>query len=122
MSIGSESGGAEGGTFVIWVLGATTEVEVSLAEQGYFKDMNWLDRTPTRVYIIGENLLEDSVEEGFKAKTLKETVSASVTKEDAATYVVVYSRVFVRDHPSMDGKYVGNLVAIHESIGCARRL
>jgi len=101
--------GAEGGTFVIWVLGATTEVEVSLAEQGYFKDMNWLDRTPTRVYIIGENLLEDSVEEGFKAKTLKETVSASVTKEDAATYVVVYSRVFVRDHPSMDGKYVGDL-------------
>ena len=107
---------------MIWVLGATAEVEVSLAEQGYFKDMNWLDRTPTRVYIIGENLLEDLVEEGFKAKTLKETVSASVTKEDAATYVVVYSRVFVRDHPSMDGKYVGSLVAIHESIGCARPL
>lgn len=101
-------GGAEQGNFVIWVLGATCEVEVSLAEQGYFKDMNWLDRAPTKVYIIGENLLEDFVEEG-KAKVLKETVSASVTKEDAATYVVVYSRVFVRDHPSVDGKYVGDL-------------
>ena len=100
---------------MIWVLGATCEVEVSLAAQGYFKDMNWLDRAPTKVYIIGENLLEDFVEEG-KAKVLKETVSASVTKEDAATYVVVYSRVFVRDHPSVDGKYVGCLVAVSKVI------
>lgn len=101
---------------MIWVLGATCEVEVSLAEQGYFKDMNWLDRAPTKVYIIGENLLHDFVERGkeSKANVLKEmplTVSASVTKEDAATYVVIYSRVFVRDHPSVDGKYVGCLVA-----------
>ncbi|CAK9103727.1 unnamed protein product [Durusdinium trenchii] len=79
----------EDATFVIWVLGATAEVEVSLAEQGYFKDVNWLDRAPTKVYIIGENLLEDLVEEESKTK---ETVAASVTKEDAATYVVVYSR------------------------------
>ena len=96
---------------MIWVLGATAEVEVSLAEQGYFKDMNWLDRAPTNVYIIGENLMDNFVEEGNKTKVSKETVSASVTKEDAATYVVVYSRVFVRDHPSVDGKYVGCLVA-----------
>ena len=44
-------------------------------------------------------------------KRLQETVAASVTKEDAATYVVVYSRVFVRDYPSIDGKYVGRLLA-----------
>lgn len=101
--------GVEDATFVIWVLGATAEVEVSLAEQGYFKDVNWLDRAPTKVYIIGENLLEDLVEEESKTKVSKETVAASVTKEDAATYVVVYSRVFVRDYPSIDGKYVGDL-------------
>ena len=42
---------------------------------------------------------------------------ASVTKEDAATYVVVYSRVFVRDSPSIDGKYVGSKSA-HMSHSC----
>ena len=57
---------------MIWVLGATAEVEVSLAEQGYFKDVNWLDRAPTKVYIIGENLLEDFVEEESKTKVSKE--------------------------------------------------
>ncbi|CAJ1436830.1 unnamed protein product [Effrenium voratum] len=94
--------------FVIWILGATREVEVSLAEQGFFKDMNWLDRAPTTVYIIGDNLLEELiVEEAGKPKA-KEP-QASVTKDDAATYVVVYSRVFVRDQPSIEGKYVGDL-------------
>ena len=72
-----KTAGVEDATFVIWVLGATAEVEVSLAEQGYFKDVNWLDRAPTKVYIIGENLLEDLVEEESKTKVSKEPLVAS---------------------------------------------
>ena len=98
---------------MIWVLGATLEVEVSLASMGYFRDMNWLDRAATKVFIIGQDLASELVsEQGSSSSRAKEAaVMASVTKEEAATYVVVYSRVFVRDHPSIDGKYVGALHA-----------
>ncbi|CAE7399578.1 unnamed protein product [Symbiodinium pilosum] len=105
--------GAEDKPFVIWLLGATDEVEVSLAEQGFFKDVNWLDRARTKLYIIGENLLEHFVPEDAEkaARRLDDTgpSNASVTKEDVASYIVVYSRVFVREQPAVDAKYVGDL-------------
>lgn len=102
---------------MIWVLGATLEVEVSLASMGYFRDMNWLDRAATKVFIIGQDLASELVsEQGSSSSRAKEAAVASVTKEEAATYVVVYSRVFVRDHPSIDGKYVGALHAKEQAL------
>ena len=116
----SSPSGAEDKPFVIWLLGATDEVEVSLAEQGFFKDVNWLDRARTKLYIIGENLLEHFVPEDAEkaARRLDDTgpSNASVTKEDVASYIVVYSRVFVREQPAVDAKYVGHetaLVCLH---------
>ena len=94
-------------------MGATDEVEVSLAEQGCFNDVNWLDRARTKLYIIGENLLEHFVPEDAERQARKADNSgpsvASVTKEDVAGYVVVHPRVFVREQPSVDAKYVGHL-------------
>ncbi|CAE7682193.1 unnamed protein product [Symbiodinium sp. CCMP2456] len=97
--------------FVIWVIGATDEVEVSLAEQGFFRDVNWLDRASTKLYIIGENLLEHFVPEDQEkqVKRVDAPSNASVTKDDVASYVVVHPRVFVREQPSVDAKYVGDL-------------
>ena len=98
-------------------MGATDEVEVSLAEQGFFRDVNWLDRASTKLYIIGENLLEHFVPEDAEkqVKRVDGPSNASVTKDDVASYVVVHPRVFVREQPSVDAKYVGHLPCPHQS-------
>ena len=98
-------------------MGATDEVEVSLAEQGFFRDVNWLDRASTKLYIIGENLLEHFVPEDLEkqVKRVDAPSNASVTKDDVASYVVVHPRVFVREQPSVDAKYVGHLPCPHQS-------
>ena len=105
--------GSDEEPFVIWLLGATDEVEVSLAEQGFFKDVNWLDRARTKLFIIGENLLEHFVPEDAEKQARRwddaGPTNASVTKDDVASYVVVHPRVFVREQPSVDAKYVGYL-------------
>lgn len=45
----------------VWVLGATNEVEVWLAEEGFFGDANCVDRVPTEVTLLGGGLRELSV-------------------------------------------------------------
>ena len=42
--------------FVIWVLGATDQVEVELAGEGVFSDANWVERAPTQVVVLGRKL------------------------------------------------------------------
>mmetsp|Transcript_35423 Transcript_35423/g.82269 ORF Transcript_35423/g.82269 Transcript_35423/m.82269 type:complete len:1087 (+) Transcript_35423:154-3414(+) len=41
--------------FVFWILGASNEVEVHLAERGYFHDANFLDRQPCEVILMGDD-------------------------------------------------------------------
>lgn len=42
--------------FVIWVLQATNDVELHLADGGYFSDVSWIDDTPTDIYLWGKKL------------------------------------------------------------------
>ena len=44
--------------FVVWILGATQEVEVYLAENSFLADANWMDRAPTEVVLFGHGLDE----------------------------------------------------------------
>jgi len=42
--------------FVIWILGATNEVEGWLVENGYFSDANFTDSRPTQCFVMGHGL------------------------------------------------------------------
>jgi len=42
--------------FCVWVVGASAEVELALAEAGAFLDANFLDREPMDVMLVGEEL------------------------------------------------------------------
>lgn len=109
--------------FVVWVLGATDAVEVHLAEQGFFKDANFVERAPTEVVLIGSELREVGTNDAATGLHTADgegaaeapggrgapARSGSVTKGGSATYSVVHRAVHVRAHPSPDANIVGRL-------------
>lgn len=47
--------------FTVWLLGATNEVEVALAQAAAFDDVNLPDRAPTEVILMGRHLVDVGV-------------------------------------------------------------